>query len=48
MGTLPLGKLGGRQGGPSILEFGVLLPWVTPGNGQSVHVLAIHEDDQYL
>jgi 1,4-alpha-glucan branching enzyme len=31
-----------------MLEFGVLLPWVTPGNGQSVHVLAIHEDDQYL
>src|SRR5205809_6673223 len=48
MGTLPLGKLGGRQAGPSTLQFGVLLPWVTPGNGQSVHVLAIHEADQYL
>ena len=48
MGTLPLGSLGGRQTGPSILQFGVLLPWVTPGNGQSVDVLVIHEDDQYL
>lgn len=48
MGVLPLDQLGGRQAGPSTLEFGVLLPWVTPVNGQSVHVLAIHEDDQYL
>jgi maltooligosyltrehalose trehalohydrolase len=48
MGALPLADLGGRQTGPSTLQFGVLLPWVTPDNGQSVHVLAIHERDQYL
>lgn len=48
MGTLPLSSLGGCQVGPSTLQFGVLLPWVTPGNGQSVHVMAIHEADQYL
>ena len=48
MGTFPLDDLGGRQVGSSVLQFGVLLPWVTPGNGQSVQVLAIHERDQYL
>ncbi|HEY5989680.1 MAG TPA: alpha-amylase family glycosyl hydrolase [Streptosporangiaceae bacterium] len=48
MGAFPLGDLGGRQTGPSSLRFGVLLPWVTPDNGQAVHVLAIHERDQYL
>jgi maltooligosyltrehalose trehalohydrolase len=48
MSVFPLDQLGGRQVGPSVLAFGVLLPWVTPGNGQSVDVLVIHEADQYL
>ncbi len=48
VGTVPLQGLGGRRSGPSAIAFGVLLPWVSPANGQSVSVLAIHEKDQYL
>lgn len=48
VGAVPLEVLGGRQSGPATLSFGVLLPWVSPANAQSVSVLAIHESDQYL
>lgn len=48
MSGLPIDVLGGRQSGPTTLAFGILLPWITPGNGQTVEVLAIHEKDQYL
>jgi hypothetical protein len=34
--AFPLNRLGGRFTRLSKLEFGILLPWVTPGNGQSV------------
>jgi 1,4-alpha-glucan branching enzyme len=40
--------LGGRQVGPTTLGFGVLLPWVSPANGQRVSVKVIHEKDQFL
>lgn len=48
MATFPLDQLGGRQSGASTFSFGVLLPWVTPGNNQSVVALVIHEADQFL
>ena len=48
VGPLPLNSLGGRQVGPATLRFGVILPWVTPQNGQLVSVLVIHEHDQLL
>jgi 1,4-alpha-glucan branching enzyme len=43
----PLDQLGGRATGPTTLEFGILLPWVTPANGQSVEARVIHVDDQF-
>src|SRR4051812_10968666 len=48
MVAFPLNRLGGRAVGASTLEFGVLLPWVTADNGQSVEVRIIHEKDQFL
>jgi hypothetical protein len=36
-------QVAGRQ-----LTSGILLPWVTPANGQSVTVKVIHENDQFL
>jgi maltooligosyltrehalose trehalohydrolase len=48
MNALPWTTLGGRVAGPTELAFGVLLPWVSPANGQSVEVLVIHERDQFL
>jgi len=41
-------RLGARQTGPQRIDFGVLLPWVSPGNGQAVVVRVIHEADQFL
>ena len=43
---LPLGKFGAQVTGQK-LTFGLLLPWVTPVNGQSVSVKVIHENDQF-
>jgi 1,4-alpha-glucan branching enzyme len=48
MTAFPLNQLGGRFTGPSTLDFGILLPWVTPANGQSVEVRIIHAADQFL
>jgi 1,4-alpha-glucan branching enzyme len=48
MQTLPLDTLGARETGPTTISLGVLLPWVAPGNGQSVSARIIHERDQFL
>ena len=48
MQSLQLNTLGARETGPTTISFGVLLPWVTPGNGQSVSARVIHERDQFL
>lgn len=48
MQSLKLNELGARETGPTTISFGVLLPWVTPANGQSVSVRVIHERDQFL
>ena len=38
----------GAQVAGQTLTFGLLLPWVTPANGQSVSVKVIHENDQFM
>lgn len=38
----------GAQVAGNALTFGILLPWVTPANGQSVSVKVIHENDQFM
>lgn len=48
MQLLPLEKLGCHQQGASTLQFGMLLPWVNPGNDQQLSVKLIHEHDQFL
>ena len=48
MNAFPLQTLGGRATSSSVLEFGVLLPWVSKANGQSVEDLVIHERDQFI
>ncbi len=48
MNGFPMSVLGGRATSSTVLEFGVLLPWVSPANGQSVEVLVIHERDQFM
>ena len=44
---MPLTTFGAQVSGQQ-LTFGLLLPWVTPANGQSVTVKVIHENDQFL
>jgi maltooligosyltrehalose trehalohydrolase len=48
MQSLPLDTLGARETGPTTISLGVLFPWVTPANGQSVSARVIHERDQFL
>lgn len=48
MQLLPLDQLGARQTNASTLQFGMLLPWVTPDNGQQLVVKLVHEHDQFL
>src|ERR1700722_5833028 len=47
MNLMSLSTFGAQVTGQK-LTFGLLLPWVTPTNGQSVSVKVIHENDQFL
>jgi 1,4-alpha-glucan branching enzyme len=48
MKLLPLNKLGAREISPGIIDFGILLPWVSSENGNRLWVKIIHEKDQFL
>jgi maltooligosyltrehalose trehalohydrolase len=48
MNLLPLDLLGARERSPGVLDFGVVLPWVTAGDGNRLWVKVIHEQDQFL
>lgn len=47
MQLLPLDKLGAREVADGV-EFGLLLPWVSPSDGNQLWVKIIHENDQFL
>lgn len=47
MNLLPLNKLGARETTPSVVEFGVFLPWVSAAMGNRLWVKIIHEKDQF-
>ena len=47
MNLLPLGSLGAVESNGTV-TFGIWLPWVSPSDGNSVHVKIIHERDQFL
>ena len=48
MKALPLNQLGPRETSPGIVEFGVLLPWISALNGNRLFVKIIHERDQFI
>jgi 1,4-alpha-glucan branching enzyme len=48
MKLLPLDRLGTREVQPGLVQFGVLLPWVSAANGNRLKVKIIHEQDQFL
>ena len=47
MNLLPLGSLGAVESNGTV-TFGIWLPWVSAGDGNSVTVKIIHERDQFL
>jgi 1,4-alpha-glucan branching enzyme len=47
MKLLPLNRLGARESN-GIVDFGVLLPWVSAADGNRLWVKVIHEKDQFL
>jgi len=48
MKLLPLHDLGAREVSPGVMEFGLLLPWISPDKGYQLSVKVIHEKDQFL
>ncbi len=48
MGLLPLDKLGTHEVAPGLVQFGVLLPWVSAADGNRLTLKIIHEQDQFL
>lgn len=48
MKSLPLNKLGPREFAPEVVDFGVLLPWVSARDGNRLLVKIIHERDQFI
>jgi 1,4-alpha-glucan branching enzyme len=48
MKNLPLDQLGPHESMPGIVDFGILLPWISAGNGNRLFVKIIHERDQFI
>ena len=48
MKKLPLNQLGPHESVPGIVDFGILLPWISAGNGNRLFVKIIHERDQFI
>lgn len=48
MDLLPLDMLGAREIASGVVDFGVLLPWVSAEDGYRLSVKIVHEQDQFL
>jgi maltooligosyltrehalose trehalohydrolase len=48
MKNLPMDKLGPRESAPGVIDFGLLLPWVSGQDGNRLFVKIIHERDQFI
>ena len=48
MQLLPMSTLGPRELSPGVMQFGLLLPWVSAADNNRVSVKIIHEADQFL
>jgi 1,4-alpha-glucan branching enzyme len=48
MNIMPLNKLGPCEIAPGQVQFGILLPWVSAADGNSLTIKIIHEDDQFI
>jgi len=48
MKPLPMNRLGAHERSPARVDFGLLLPWVSAGDGNRIWVKIIHEGDQFL
>jgi maltooligosyltrehalose trehalohydrolase len=48
MKQLPLSQLGPRESEPGIVDFGILLPWISANDGNRLFVKIIHEQDQFI
>ncbi len=48
MKQLPLDQLGPHEVSPGVVDFGILLPWISAANGNRLFVKIIHERDQFI
>ena len=48
MKSLPLDQLGPHESRPGIVDFGVLLPWISAADSNRLFLKVIHERDQFI
>lgn len=48
MKSLPLARLGPHESAPGVVDFGLLLPWVSASAGNRLFIKLIHERDQFI
>jgi len=48
MRLLPMDKLGPHERDGGVVDFGILLPWISANNGDRLFVKLIHERDQFM
>lgn len=48
MKKLPLDQLGPHEISPGVVNFGILLPWISATDGNHLFVKIIHERDQFI
>lgn len=48
MKNLPMNQLGPHELTPGLVDFGILLPWVSAANGNRLWIKLIHERDQFI
>src|SRR5688572_1074296 len=48
MRLLPMDKLGPHERDGGVVDFGILLPWISKANGHRLFVKLIHERDQFM
>ncbi|SCX97374.1 alpha-amylase family glycosyl hydrolase [Nitrosospira sp. Nsp13] len=48
MKNLPLNRLGPHESTPGVVNFGILLPWISAADGNRLFVKIIHERDQFI
>jgi maltooligosyltrehalose trehalohydrolase len=48
MKSLPLDQLGPHEPMPGVMDFGILLPWISAADGNRLFAKIIHDRDRFI